>query len=31
MAKIGYIMVASHYDRLDADRQWMKITDSKKL
>lgn len=24
MAKIGYIMVASHYDHLDADRQWMK-------
>jgi len=24
MAKIGYIMVASHYEHLEADRKWMK-------
>lgn len=23
MAKIGYIMAAAHYDKLEEDRQWM--------
>jgi len=28
MAKIGYIMAAAHYDKLEEDRQWMQEEDN---